>query len=137
MRRSIWNGEKSKTYKKADKKFDEILDYLNGDFGRASALKFIERTYLFFDIITDFPNIGTIEDSKKGIYGFVIEKRVTIFHKYTKREVIILIFFGNRRNPKKCGQWNYVCQRTLKIVKISYWFKKSESISYQLSSCVP
>lgn len=93
-------ARKVRLAKKANKRFDEILKYLDREFGRASAIKFIERTYSFFDIITDFPNIGTVEDDKKGIYASVIEKQVAIFYRYTKKEIIILNFFDQRMNPK-------------------------------------
>ena len=94
-------ARKIKLTKKADDRFDEIVDYLNKKFGKTTAVRFIERTYSFFDIIIDFPNIGTVEDREKGIYGFVIEKPVTIFYRYTDNEIIILNFFDNRMNPKK------------------------------------
>ena len=94
-------ARKIRLTKKADRRFDEIVDHLNKKFGKTTTVRFIERTYSFFDIIIDFPNIGTIEDREKGIYGFVIEKPVTIFYRYTDSEIIILNFFDNRMNPKK------------------------------------
>ena len=90
--------------KKADKRFDEILIYLNREFGQTSVVDFIERTYSFFDIIVDFPQIGRIQDKEKGIYGFVLEKPVTIYYRFTNKKVVILNFFDNRTNPKKRGK---------------------------------
>jgi plasmid stabilization system protein ParE len=52
--------------KNADKRFDEILEYLNKEFGKPTATKFIERTYSFFDLIAEHPQIGRIEDKRKG-----------------------------------------------------------------------
>lgn len=85
---------------KADKKFDEILEYLDKEFGKPSTNKFIERTYSFFDLIIKHPQIRRIEDKEKGIYGFVLEKPITIFYRYTHQEVVILYFFDTRMNPK-------------------------------------
>lgn len=87
--------------KKADKRFDEILEYLDKEFGKSTATKFIERTYSFFDLIAEHPRIGRIEDKIKGIYGFVLEKPVTVFYRFTNKEVVILNFFDNRTNPKR------------------------------------
>ncbi len=87
--------------KKADKRFDEILTFLNTEFGQSAVVNFLERTYSFFDIIIDFPQIGRIQDRQKGIYGFVLEKPVTIYYRFTNKEVVILNFFDNRTNPKK------------------------------------
>jgi len=85
--------------KKADKRFDEILEYLNKEFGKSTATKFIERTYSFFDLISEHPQIGRIEDKSKGIYGFVLNRPVTVFYRFTNKEVVILNFFENRTNP--------------------------------------
>ena len=87
--------------KKADKRFDEILEYLDKEFGKLTATKFIERTYSFFDLISEHPQIGRIEDKIKGIYGFVLEKPVTVFYRFTNKEVVILNFFDNRMSPKR------------------------------------
>ena len=87
--------------KKADKRFDEILEYLDKEFGRSTATKFIERTYSFFDLISEYPQIGRVEDKSKGIYGFVQKKPVTVFYRFTNKEVVILNFFDNRTNPKR------------------------------------
>jgi len=70
-------------------------------FGSATSRKFVKRTYSFFSIIANFPEIGMLEDSDKGIYGFVLEKPVTIFYRLTKKEVIILNFFDSRMSPDK------------------------------------
>ena len=87
--------------KKADKRFDEILEYLDKEFGKYAATKFIERTYSFFNLIVEHPQIGRIEDKRKGIYGFVLEKPVTVFYRFTNQEVVIINFFDNRMNPKR------------------------------------
>ncbi len=72
--------------KRADKRFDDIFKYLDAEFGRFTAIRFLERTYSFFDVIAQFPQIGRIEDRQKGIYGFVLEKTVTIFSYSPKRK---------------------------------------------------
>jgi len=90
--------------KKANKRFDEILTYVDRKFGRATAIKFIERTYSFFDVIVEHPQIGRLEDRQKDIYGFVLEKPVTIFYRFNDKEVVVLNFFDNRMNPKKRGK---------------------------------
>ena len=87
--------------KKADKRFDEILKYLNKEFGNPTATNFIERTYSFFDLLVNHPQVGRIEDKDKGIYGFVLEKPVTVFYRFNQKEVVILNFFDNRMNLNK------------------------------------
>ena len=85
--------------KQADQRLDEILEYLDQQFGKSTSKKFIKRTYSFFNLIAEHPQIGRIEDKSKGIYGFVLEKPVTVFYRFTNNEVVILNFFDNRMNP--------------------------------------
>ena len=87
--------------KRASGRLNEILIHLENNFGIHIAKRFLKRTYSFFDILIDFPQIGTLEDSQKGIHGFVIEKPITIFYRYNEREIVILNFFDNRMNPQK------------------------------------
>ena len=82
--------------KKAEKRFNKTLSYLDKKFGRSSVDKFISRTYGFLHILEDFSQIGTVEDKEKEIYGFVLEKPVTVFYRYTDTTIIILNFYDNR-----------------------------------------
>ncbi len=90
--------------KKADFRLDEILVYLETEFGKKVAETFLLRTYSFFDVVAEFPKIGFVEDSERKIYAFVIEKQVTVFYRFTKKEIIILDFFDTRMNPKQRGR---------------------------------
>ena len=40
-------------------------------------------------------------NKEKGIYGFVLEKPVSVFYRVDNKEVIILNFFDNRSGPGK------------------------------------
>jgi plasmid stabilization system protein ParE len=87
--------------KRASGRLSEILIHLEDNFGTLVAKRFLKRTYSFFDILTEFPQIGTLEDAEKGIYGFVIEKPITLFYRYNEREIVVLNLFDNRMNPQK------------------------------------
>lgn len=95
---------KIKLTSKADKKFASVLLYLTGEFGAASAKKFLNRTQSFLNILADFPTIGTLEDKEKAIFAFVLEKQVTVFYRFDENQVIILDFFDTRTHPKKRKQ---------------------------------
>jgi len=94
-------ARKIRLTKRASSRLNEILIHIESNFGSVVAKRFLKRTYSFFDILIDFPHIGTLEDRKKGIHGFVVEKPITIFYRYNNREIVILNFFDNRMNPKK------------------------------------
>lgn len=87
--------------KRADQKFDKILDYLNSEFGQRVTSAFVKKVYDFLDILSEFPEIGTIEHKAKQIRGFTLIKQVNIFYKIKNSKIIILNFFDNRQNPKR------------------------------------
>ena len=65
--------------KRADKKFDKILEYLILEWGENVTKAFVRKTYDFLDILSEFPDIGSIENTENGIRGFTIIKQVNIF----------------------------------------------------------
>jgi len=87
--------------KRADKKFDKIIEYLLEEWGEKVTRSFIRRVYDFLDILSEFPEIGTIENKEKGIRGFTIVKQVNIFYKVRGEKIILLDFFDNRQDPAK------------------------------------
>jgi len=48
--------------KHADHKFDQILEYLEKEWGANVNKAFVKRTYEFLDIIVEFPEIGSLEN---------------------------------------------------------------------------
>ena len=87
--------------KRADNKFDKILEYLNSEWGERVTSAFVKKVYDFLDILVEFPEIGTLENTKRNIRGFVIVKQITIFYKLSGDNIILLNFFDNRQNPKR------------------------------------
>jgi len=87
--------------KRADKKFDQILDYLLVEWGESVAKAFTRKVYDFLDILSEFPEIGTIENKEKGIRGFTIIRQVNLFYRISGDKVILLNFFDNRQHPRK------------------------------------
>lgn len=86
--------------KRAEAKFDGILMYLQAEWGTAVTSAFVRKVYNFLDILVEYPEVGTLENPKKGIRGFVITKHTTIFYKIQNDKIIILNFFDNRQHPK-------------------------------------
>jgi plasmid stabilization system protein ParE len=85
--------------KRADKKFDKIIAYLEQEWGEAVTQAFVRKVYDFLDILLEFPELGSFENAERNIRGFVIVKQLTIFYKITEDRIIILNFFDNRQNP--------------------------------------
>ena len=87
--------------KRADKKLDKILEYLLKEWGGKVTRSFVGKVYDFLDILSEFPEIGTIENKEKGIRGFTIVNQVNIFYKISGDTIVLLDFFDNRQDPGK------------------------------------
>ena len=86
---------------RADRKFDKILDYLLTEWGDRVTRNFVKKVYDFLEILSEYPEIGSIENNEKGIRGFTIIKQITIFYRIKGETIILLNFFDNRQNPQK------------------------------------
>ena len=87
--------------KKADQKFDKILEYLILNWGENVTKNFVKKVYDFLDILAEYPEIRSIENKEKGIRGFTIVKQVNIFYRIKDQNIILLDFFDKRQDPKK------------------------------------
>jgi len=87
--------------KRADNKFDKILDYLSAEWGERVTSAFVKKVYDFLDILVELPEIGTLENVERNIRGFVIVRQITIFYKVSGNNIILLNFFDNRQSPKR------------------------------------
>jgi plasmid stabilization system protein ParE len=87
--------------KKADNSFDKILEYLLLEWGENVTRSFTKKVFDFLDILSEFPELGTIENSEKGIRGFIIVKQIIVFYKITGQKIILLDFFDTRQHPEK------------------------------------
>jgi len=92
--------------KRADKKFDKIIDYLNESFGESVTKSFVRKVYDFLDILSEFPELGSIENRERGIRGFTIVKNINVFYRIELTIDRIL-----RRKP-----FNYIPQSTIHCI---------------------
>ena len=87
--------------KRADKKFDKILEYLLVEWSEWVTKSFIRKVYDLIDTLAEYPEIGAIENKEKGIRGFTVVKQINIFYKVSGNKIIILDFFDNQQATKK------------------------------------
>ena len=86
--------------KRSAKRFDSIIDYLEDEWGHHSVSLFVKKVYDFIDILSIYPEIGTIENKELNIRGFVIVKQLTIFYQIRDDKIVLLNFYDNRQRPK-------------------------------------
>lgn len=90
---------KVKWSKYADQSFDRILEYLDAEWGENVTQAFVRRTYEFLDLLSEFPEIGSMENVESRIRGFVLVKQITVFYIRKKDLIILLNFYDNRQKP--------------------------------------
>ena len=86
---------------RADKKFERIIEYLKLEWDDQVTKSFVRKVYDFLDILSEFPEIGTLEYAEKEIRGFTIIEQISIFYKIDGDKIILLNFFDNRQSPIK------------------------------------
>jgi plasmid stabilization system protein ParE len=86
---------------KASNNFENILEYLEVEWGNQVTKRFIKDVYDFLEVLVEFPEIGSIENKEKGIRGFTLIRQINIFYRITIDKIIILALFDNRQNPSK------------------------------------
>ncbi|MFZ5972435.1 MAG: type II toxin-antitoxin system RelE/ParE family toxin [Bacteroidota bacterium] len=58
--------------KRANHKFNTIIDYLAVEWGAKVTQSFVIKTYDIIDIIAEHPELGTLENNQKNIRGLLI-----------------------------------------------------------------
>ena len=86
---------------RADIKLDHLIIYLETEWGESVVSAFMRKLYDFLEILSEFPEIGTIQYPEKSIRGFTLTKQVNVFYKIESDCIVLLDFFDNRSNPKK------------------------------------
>jgi plasmid stabilization system protein ParE len=97
MAQIIWN-------KRASRQFEQIQRYLEEEFGKKSAGIFTSRLFNFLELLAKYPEIGTLENAKENIRGFLLHRHTTILYKKGKNRIYILSVFDNRQDPGKREQ---------------------------------
>ena len=78
-----------------------MITYLIEEWGEKSAKQFIGKVFNFLEILSEFPEIGSVENKEKNIRGFTVVKQVNLYYRIKNDKIILILFFDNRQNPKK------------------------------------
>ena len=86
---------------RADITLDQLIIYLENEWGESVVRAFMKKLYDFLDIVAEFPEIGAMQYPDRNIRGFTLTKQTNIFYKVDDNQIIILDFFDNRSDPKR------------------------------------
>ncbi|MCF8298935.1 MAG: type II toxin-antitoxin system RelE/ParE family toxin [Saprospiraceae bacterium] len=92
---------KIKWTKRAQKSFDNTVEYLQDEWSINSSKKFVRKVNKFIEILKLQPQIGKSEIIRNDIRSFVISRQITVFYRLKKDTIILLKFFDTRQNPTK------------------------------------
>jgi plasmid stabilization system protein ParE len=65
---------------RAQSKFNKIIEYLEQEWGPRVTESFVRKTYDIIDLISDQPDIGTLENQERNIRGFLLTKHNRLFY---------------------------------------------------------
>jgi len=86
---------------RADIKLDQLIIYLETEWGENVVKAFMRKLYDFLEILSEFPEIGSMQYPEKQIRGFALTKQVTIFYRIDNNQIVLLDIFDNRSDPAK------------------------------------
>jgi len=81
--------------------FENILDYLNGNWNEQVALKFINEIEILISNIAKQHKLFPLVNKKLKVRRCVITKHNTLFYSDSKASINILRIFDTRQNPNK------------------------------------
>jgi plasmid stabilization system protein ParE len=87
--------------KRANDKFNKIIEFLEQEWGSNVTRNFVRRAYDIIDLISDQPELGTLENQERKIRGFLLTKHNRLFYRVTDKEIILLNFFDTRSGSKR------------------------------------
>lgn len=94
VRKIVWT-------KRAISKFNNIITYLEEEWGEQVTENFVRKTYDIIELISDQSDLGTLENIDKNIIGFLLTKHNRLFYRITDKEIILLNFFDTRSGRKR------------------------------------
>jgi len=86
---------------KAKQSYWQISDYIENVFGTRTAKEFEQRLHDFFELLVNYPELGSLEIPNKNIRAFQVAKQTRIYYRIEEHEIIILNIFDVRQSQAK------------------------------------
>ncbi len=87
--------------KRANSKFNRIIEHLNKEWGPSATKVFVRKTYHIIDLLSKNSELGTLEIPERNIRGLLLTGHNRLFYRVKDDEVILLNFFDTRSGPKR------------------------------------
>ena len=89
---------------KAEKTFDDIIEYLQNQWSEKSAIKFVRKANEIINSISLNPYTFQ-KSNKENIRLAVIMKHTSLYYEIIESKIYLLIFWDNRQNPQKISKY--------------------------------
>jgi len=90
-----------KLSKRAAKKLDKLLEYLETEWSVKVKQEFIDKLDKSLKLIQKNPDLFPESTMKRDLHKCVLTKQTTIFYRVDKKNINIVTLFDNRQDPKK------------------------------------
>ncbi len=87
--------------KTAQKKLDELFEYLVDEWSERVKNKFIDKLDKNINIIRTNPEAFPTSNKVKGLSRCVITKQTTLYFRYNSKRIEVVTIFDTRQNPRK------------------------------------
>ena len=87
--------------KTAEKKLDQLFEYLIQEWSFLVKKEFVRKLDSFIDAIKKQPEIFPESKKGKGLRKCVITKQTTLYYRYDSRFVYVVTIFDTRQDPNK------------------------------------
>jgi plasmid stabilization system protein ParE len=84
--------------KAALKDLDRIEGYIRENFGRKSAIKFLDELESVMNSVSMFPGIGTLIMEEENVRGILIHRLTRVYYKDEDKIIILLRLFETYRS---------------------------------------
>lgn len=87
----------------AEKGFEKIITYIGENFTEREVQNFIRESFLFFELLTEHPEILEKSDKQKNVYRGLMDKHNILIYriKPRKKQIELLNIRSAKRKPLK------------------------------------
>jgi plasmid stabilization system protein ParE len=87
--------------KTAEKRLNDLLEYLENAWSTKVKLKFISKLEQGLEIVKEKPEAFSVSSVKKGLHKCVITRQTSIYYTFDEQKIYVLTVFDNRQDPNK------------------------------------
>lgn len=87
----------------AEEKLDNIIDYLENNWGSKTKTKFLEQFKKDVEYVSEYPYLFPESDKKQGVRKCVLDRYTIMYYKVATNRVEVIMFHYTRQDPNIIG----------------------------------